>query len=145
MGYHRVEPMKELENIASKMRKFIDEFPDSFSFEVGGAFNPRVDVIHNDATVTILVELPGVAKEDIRLVFEENSLILKGEKKKPSVSDKDMVARVERNYGTFNRSIFLPADVVPSSVDAKLDAGVLTVTMQKVKTPQQEHVHIEIK
>lgn len=145
MGYYRVEPLKELENMANKMRKFVDEFPDSFSFEVGTAFQPRIDIIHDEDSVKVLAELPGLSKEEINLVLENNVLMLKGEKKKMQLGEKDTVYRMERNYGNFNRPINIPFDVIASNVKAEFQNGVLTVTLAKSKPKKEDQMNIEIK
>ena len=145
MAHYKIEPMKELENIANKMRKFVDEFPDSFSFEVGNNFQPRIDVVHDDATVSILAELPGVEKSSVHLMLQENSLVLKGEKKKPLQDERLNFSRMERQYGSFQRTIPLPIEVIASSIDARMENGILEVKMKKAQTKEAEKINIEIK
>ncbi len=145
MGYYRVEPLRELENMANKMRKFIDEFPESFSFEFGTTFQPRIDIVHDDASIQVLAELPGVTKENIHLLLENNVLLLKGEKKKPELDEKTTVYKMERNYGAFHRNIPIPFDVNPSNVQAKFENGILIITLAKIKQKEPEHINIEIK
>ena len=145
MAHYKIEPMKELENIANKMRKFVDEFPDSFSFEVGNNFQPRIDVVHDDATVSILAELPGVEKSSVHLMLQENSLVLKGEKKKPLQDERLNFSRMERQYGSFQRTIPLPIEVIASSIDARMETGILEVKMKKAQTKEAEKINIEIK
>lgn len=145
MGYYRVEPLRELENMARRISKFVDEFPDSFSFEVGTAFQPRIDIIHDQESVKIYAELPGVAKEDISLVYENATLILKGKKEKPAAGEKETLFRAERNYGQFHRAISLPFEIQPSSINAHFENGVLIVSMAKSKPAPPDEVKIDIK
>ncbi len=145
MGYYRVEPLRELENMARRISKFVDEFPDSFSFEVGTTFQPRVDIIHSDETVKIYAELPGVAKDDISLVYENGTLILKGRKEKPAAGEKETLFRAERNYGPFHRAVSLPFEIQASSISAQFENGLLIVTMAKSRPTPPDEVKIEIK
>ena len=145
MGYYRVEPFREFENLANRINKFVEEFPETFSFEVGTSFQPRIDILHDEETVKIIAELPGVAKESISLLYENNTLILKGRKEKPQAGEKEVLFRGERNFGQFHRSIGLPFDVLRTSISAVFENGVLVVTMTRSKPAPPDEVKIDIK
>ena len=143
MPHFTFEPMKELELLSQRMRKFADEFPESFSVEYGKGYNPRVDVMHDDKNVYAYVELPGVAREDVSLSIKENVLYVSGEKKQLE-SESTKATLTERAYGPFSREIALPEKVDRGSVKAKLDAGILVVTIAKAVPDSAKEVTIEI-
>lgn len=145
MPYYKVEPLKELENIASKMRKFVDQFPDSFSFEVGSTSQPRVDVVHDEESVTVFAEIPDVTKENIKLTLEKNVLTIKGEKRKKELPDNTAFITMERQFGPFQKTVPLPFDINASSVEAKFENGVLEIRMSKVQPKKTDQINIEIK
>ena len=94
-------------------------------------FAPPVDV-HEDAEALVLrAELPGVKKEDIDVSVDSNVLTLKGERKLEREEEGRRYHRVERSYGTFVRQFQLPSNLDPTSIDAKLTDGVLTLRLQK--------------
>ena len=145
MGYYRVEPLRELENLANKIGKFVEEFPDSFSFEVGTTFQPRIDILHDQENIRIYAELPGVTKENISLVYENKVLLLKGKKERHAAGEQETLYRTERNFGQFHRNISLPFDIQPATINAVFENGVLVISMSRSKPAASEQVNIDIR
>jgi len=143
MTIFRFEPAKEFENIGRRMRKFVDEFPEGFSFEVGG-FNPRLDLAEDDSNILVFIELPGVSKENVKLSIQDNILTIKGEKKKEVDDEKVNYFRTERVFGSFSRAIELPVEVDLDNVSAKFENGVLYIELPKQQKAKKEKT-IEIK
>ena len=82
-----------------------------------GRWVPAVDIFENGKQELVLkAELPDMKREDIQVVFENNTLTLKGERKFDGDVKQEQFHRVERAYGTFSRSFSLP-----STVDAHAD------------------------
>ena len=87
----------------------------------------------------IKVELPDVNREDIEVTVENNTLTLKGEKKLPADVKDEQFRRIERRYGTFNRSFTLPTTVDATKVSADFKNGVLTVKLPFREEAQAAH------
>jgi HSP20 family protein len=96
-----------------------------------GVVNPAIDVAENDEAVTLTAELPGLAEEDVDLSFRDGVITLKGEKKYEHDEEKDDMRVSERSYGSFQRSMPVPAGVDTEKIKARFDKGVLVVTMPK--------------
>ncbi len=92
---------------------------------------PSIDIAENDNAITLTAELPGINEQDVDLSIQNGVLTLKGEKKMEKKDDKDNYHVVERRYGSFQRSMRLPATVDEAAVSAKFENGVLTVTLPK--------------
>jgi HSP20 family protein len=103
---------------------------------------PNVDVTETDKTVRVTAELPGIAERDIELTLADNVLTLRGEKKN-EMEDKDRQIG-ECYYGRFERRIPLFAEVERNRVEANFKNGILTVTLPKTTTAQQESKRIPI-
>jgi HSP20 family protein len=142
MAVFRFEPAKEMEKISQRMHKFFEEFPEGLSFEVGG-FTPRLDLAEDETKVYVNAEVPGVAKESIKLSIQENILTVKGEKKKDLANEKVNLFRAERLFGAFSRSIELPVEVDIDNISARLENGVLFIQLTKVQKANKERT-IEI-
>ena len=144
MPHYRFDPMKEFENLSQRMRKFADEFPETFSVEFGKGFEPKIDVYHDDQHIMVIAEMAGMEKSDISVSLAEGILTLAGTKKLPEATDSIKVLRSERSFGEFKRSIELPGDVDSSSVSARMENGVLSISIRKKAREQDKEISIEI-
>lgn len=93
-------------------------------------FRPNVDCFHTDDphSLTVVVELPGVEADSVKVVAAERLLVIAGERRRPQ-SDGRVYQQMEIEYGTFERQVRLLEDVDPSGAHASYDRGVLTVTL----------------
>lgn len=103
---------------------------------------PEVDVIKQEGTINFSVELPGVKKEDVKIILEDGILSISGEKKNLFDEKGDVtVYRNERKFGKFDRRFKLQDDIDPDNVKAKFENGVLTVSVAlAVPEPPKEKV-----
>lgn len=99
---------------------------------------PRVDVAERDAEIVVTAELPGVDEKDLELTIQNDVLTLSGEKRAERESRDGDFYRVERNYGSFHRQIFLPAEVREEDVRATFKNGVLTVRLPRARAQQTQ-------
>lgn len=101
---------------------------------ITSAWLPPCDVVEDGDSVRIMMELPGVEPDDVRLSLENNILTIRGEKRQQQESTEGgRVHRYERSYGSFERSFSLPNTVDAEKVDADYDNGVLTIRLQKAE------------
>ena len=108
-----------------------------------GAWIPPVDILETaEGEVVVKAELPDVKREDIKITFENNVLIIEGERKSEPTKDKDRYHRVERSYGAFRRSFTLPANVDAGKVQASYRDGVLTVTLPRREETRARQIHV---
>ena len=114
-----------------------------------GLMTPRMDVSETDKELRITAELPGVEQKDISVTLTGDVLTIAGEKRTESETksgDKEpMYHRLERSYGSFQRTMSVPYDIDPAKVDAKFKDGVLTVSLPKPAEVQKQSKPIEIK
>jgi HSP20 family protein len=144
MPHIKFDPMKELEFLSHRMRKFADEFPETFSIEFGKGFEPKIDVYQDNEMIRVVVELPGLTKTEVRLSYADNILTIGGEKKAPEHDENTSVLRTERSFGEFKREVTLPKDIDAESLEATMVEGVLTVTMRKLKDSSKQERTINI-
>lgn len=103
----------------------------------------KVDVKEDDKEFVIEAELPGAKKEDVNLSFEDGRLNLGINHQEETNNDGKNYIHRERRFTSMQRSIYL-AEADESNVSAKLENGVLIVTVPK-KVKESSSRQIEIK
>jgi HSP20 family protein len=99
-------------------------------------FRPNLDCFHTDDphALTVVVELPGVSAESVRVVVGERVLAIAGERTRPKVPGR-VYQQMEIEYGTFERQVRLVEDVDPERARARFELGVLTIELPVVEQP----------
>jgi HSP20 family protein len=110
----------------------------------GGTWAPAVDVYEGDGGLVVEAELPGVDPADIDVSIDEGVLTIKGQRRHSKEVREDNYYRVERAWGTFQRSMRLATGVDPDKVSASYENGVLKVTVPKAEEAAQKSVPIEV-
>lgn len=104
-----------------------------------GEFHPGLDVVETGEALLIVVEVPGMAVEDLTVEVEGGTVTVRGVKP-PAPAPPDAGVRyhrLERQHGTFVRRVQLAWPVNTHRGQARLTAGVLTVEFPKI--PEQRH------
>jgi HSP20 family protein len=121
-----------------------DLFPE-FSNKLEAGFFPRVNVSENENAVVVTAELPGVEDKDLDVSLDRSTLTIRGEKRTEEEHKEGSFYRAERSYGSFERSVPLPADVVTDKVEATFSKGVLTVTLPKSEEARKQVKRVKVK
>lgn len=115
-----------------------------FRGDVPEAPQIKVDVSENDGAYTVKAEIPGVRKEDIDVRIDGPMVSLSAEIKQEKEEKKgERVLRSERSYGYASRSFTLGSEVDQAKVQARYDAGVLTLTLPKKSPSEAKRIAIE--
>jgi len=108
-------------------------------------FAPAVDIAEQENEYVVKVELPGVAKDEVKISVESNILTIKGEKKQEKEEKNKNFHRVERSYGSFQRSFTLPSTVKNDKIDAVFNNGILTITMPKSEEAKPKQIEVKVR
>jgi len=104
---------------------------------------PKTDIFMTEESLIIEIELPGVSKEDISVSIGKQGLYIEGTRQRSKrVKDAINFYNLEIDYGPFERRIFFPCPINPSSMDAKIENGVLTIELKKI-LPVEHEIPIE--
>ena len=106
-----------------------------------GTFHPESDVFETDSRVTVRIDLPGVRKEDITIMTENNRIVLRGKRTAPEVSAGAYFHR-ERFFGSFFRTFALPEAIRSESIRAAFHSGVLEISIPKPEKPRPRPIEI---
>jgi HSP20 family protein len=140
-------PFKDIEKTRSEMDRLWDTFLFGRPKTSGLAeeeWQPAMDVSETESELVVNVEIPGMDPEDIDVSLSEGTLLIKGEKK-PEAEEKEADYHlIERNYGTFIRSIPLPAGVQRDKISASYKNGILTIVLPKSEGAQKKEIKVKV-
>jgi len=106
----------------------------------------RVDVVDTEKSIEFIAELPGVKKEDVKILLENGFLTVSGEKKNEfEANEENNVFRNERLFGKFERKFELPEEINPDEITAKFENGLLKISIAKLVTEKPKERIIEVK
>jgi len=149
MELTRWDPFRDLQALQDRMNRLFSESVSRVtgrSDEVfGGHWAPTVDIFEDDQAFVVKADLPGLEIKDIDLQIQENILTLKGERRMEKEVEKDRYHRIERSYGSFQRSFTLPNIVDPEKVKAKFKDGVLEIRIPKLERAQPKQIQVEVR
>ena len=141
-----IEPFQPLEEMEREMNRVLGiSFPRPTQFVGHDLWSPAVDIVDGKDEITVKAEIPGMTKDQIEVLVQNDVLTIKGEKKEEKeVKEKDCV-RKERYYGSFNRSFTLPSGVDAKAVKAIYRDGILEVVLPKKEDGKSKQTKIDIK
>jgi HSP20 family protein len=147
MALARWTPYRDVMSVRDEMnRLFNDVFGRGSSSEEGtwlsGAWSPAVDIYETDEALVLKAELPGFSKDDINIELKENTLFIKGERKRQDEVKEGNYHRMERVYGAFQRSFVLPTTVEQDKVKAAYKDGILELHLPKVQAAQPKRIAV---
>ena len=97
-----------------------------------GVSAPRLNVTENDKAFEVEAEMPGVKKEDIKVAIDSQRVTIEGESRREDTQrEGEHLVYAERSTRKFMRNFTLPADVDEAKAEARLDNGVLHLTLPK--------------
>jgi len=124
--------------------RFIDPFRELGS-AISNFFSPSADALDKEDSYEIRLELPGVNEKDVEICIENNSLIIRGEKRTEREEKEKNYYFSERRFGAFERAFRLPEDVHEAEIKATFKDGVLTIRIPKTEQKKPVSRKIEIR
>jgi HSP20 family protein len=118
---------------------------DRFYNPTRGNWYPAVDVNEDDNGYHFQMELPGLAKDDVKISFKDDVLTVSGEKKSEEKDENKDYHYYERRYGKFERAFRLNADVIVDKIDASFKDGVLMIDLPKAEIAKPKEIEVKVK
>ena len=107
-------------------------------------YRPQIDVSGDSNGYEINLDVPGLTESDLSLEVKDDVLTIKGHKEERTEDKDKHYYRVERSYGSFQRTLALPDDAIGDEIKANLDKGVLRLEIPRRETTTQEVKRISI-
>lgn len=145
MALMRWEPSGGLTALRREMDRLFEDFLGDRPFRMWeGVAEPAVEVSDTKDAVIVKAQVPGMDKDAIQVSITENSLTLKGEMKEEEKKEDKNYHRREFRYGSFARTIPLPAAVQGDKASAQLKDGVLEITIPKSEESKVKEIPINV-
>ena len=130
------DPFRELRRLQEEMDRLAGAFtPAAASF-------PAVNLYAGRDGIAILAELPGVAKDELEIHAHRDTLTLRGTRR-PAAENEQAYHRRERRSGAFTRTIQLPFRVDPERIEARLENGVLQLSLQRPEEDKPRRIEVK--
>jgi|SRR5882724_57658 len=146
MALVRWTPMGNLQSFQHEMNRMFNQFFQGSNGEEAGSklstWNPSVDIYETDDALVIKAELPGVSKDDVSIDVHQNTLTLRGQRKHETEVKDEQYHRVERSYGSFQRSFTLPSTIDYEKVQATFKDGVLELHLPRLESAKPRQIAI---
>jgi HSP20 family protein len=144
MALVRFEPFRELAALQNEMGRWMSTLAGATTPGNGQSSNwlPAVDVWETDNEVVLSFDLPGIPEDKITVELDDNVLTVSGERERTQEHTSERFYRFERRFGTFSRSVTLPAGVTESDIMANYKHGVLEVRVPKPEEQKPKRIRV---
>ena len=136
----RFDPFRELASLQNEMRRMI--YAEGAGEHTARAWIPALDVWESESEVVYAVDLPGIPEEKISVELEDGALSVSAEREREETSLQDGFRRYERHFGSFERTISLPAGVTEADIKASYSNGVLELRVRKPEQPKPHRIPV---
>ena len=141
-------PFRELDEVQNRLGSFFGGGFPRFGSGNGGLqladWSPQVDITEDDKEYLIKADLPEMKKDEIKVNVAEGVLTVSGERKTEKEEKNKKFHRIERSYGTFERSFTLPDDADGAKVSAEFKDGVLRVHLPKNPVAKAKAIEVKV-
>jgi HSP20 family protein len=141
----RWDPFQDVLSLREAMSQLMEEsFVQPTAAQGGKNFVPALDLSETAEGYLVEAALPGVKPEDVEITVENNVLTIKGETRQEVDEQKRNFHRVERRFGTFQRTIGLPTTVKADAIQASLTNGVLRLEIPKAEEVKPRKISVQV-
>jgi HSP20 family protein len=142
----RWDPFRELWSVRNMMDRMMDRWLEpTWSLTTDwqpASWDLALDVAETEDHYVVKASLPGMDPDDLEITYNNNLLTIKGEVKEEKDVDEQRYHLRERRYGTFSRSITLPATVKADAIEASYETGVLTLRLPKAEEAKPKRIPV---
>lgn len=140
-----MNPFREIEDMRRRMQNMFRDLPTKDLRELNEYQRPDIDIMNKEKEITVIAELPGINKKDIKINAEPNFIEIEADSKEAKEETDKGYYYKERSAKSFKRSLSLPAEVKPEKAEANYNNGVLEITLPKANPEKEKGKRIDIK
>lgn len=125
--------------------RFFDELSLPSFFGEERILSPAFDISETEKEYVITGEIPGIDVKDLDVTLSDGRLTIKGEKKQGKEEKDENYHRVERHYGSFQRSFVIPENFKRDKLEATYKDGILKLTLPKSEVREAKKIEVKEK
>ncbi|MDB9525837.1 Hsp20/alpha crystallin family protein [Oscillatoria sp. CS-180] len=149
MAIVRWDPFREVMAIQREMNRLFDDLAMNGEGQEAGSrrtmgFLPPAEMEESDSKIQLRLEVPGMSAEDLDIRVMKEAVVVSGERKTESTSEKNGQKRSEFRYGSFSRTIPFPVPVDNSTVQADYKDGILKLELSKMEDNSNKAVKVSL-
>ncbi|MBM4054614.1 MAG: Hsp20/alpha crystallin family protein [Planctomycetes bacterium] len=133
-----------MDTFKNEMNKLFDTFSGTGGEASFRGWIPPLDVSETKENVIVKAEIPGVDPQEINISIKDDILTIKGEKKGEKEEKGKNYHFIERRYGSFARSVSLPASVKYEQTKAEYKNGILVITLPKQEKEEAKKIQVTV-
>lgn len=141
-------PLLELQNVQDRILRAMNPTGPRPGAESrngnAAAWVPVADIAEETGEYLIQLDLPGIAREDVKVTVDDGHLFIEGERRTAEVAEGRKFHRTERVGGRFRRGFLLPEDAEADRVTAEFKDGVLLVRLPKAEAKQPRRIEVTV-
>jgi len=128
----------------NSMNRMLSDFFGEEDSRTVSTLTPAMDLVDSKDSVKVRVELPGIARDDVEISLKDDTLTIKGDKKQEKEDIDENRYYVERNFGSFVRTLNLTSKVKADAVEAKFRDGVLEIKLPKAEEEKVKEIQVQV-
>jgi HSP20 family protein len=141
-------PFRELDEVQNRLGTLFGGFPTRL-FGNGKSlkltdWSPQVDILEGENEYLVKADLPEMKKDEVKVTMENGVLCIAGDRKVEKEEKTKKYHRIERSFGSFERTFTLPEDAEANKIVAQFRDGVLTVHLPKKAVAKAKPIDIKV-
>ena len=144
MALIRWQPFHEMDALQRDMNRMFETLASDNQNSMRQSFMPLAEMEQTENAVHLKIEVPGMKADDLDVQVTKEAVMITGERKSESKSEKNGMKRSEFRYGSFSRTIPLPVPVDNNQVKGDYQDGILTLELPKLQKQENKVTKVNI-
>ena len=144
MALIRWQPFREMDSLQRDMNRLFESFAPMEQDSMQQSFMPLAEMEETDDAIHLKVEVPGMNADDLDVQVTKEAVMITGERKTESKSEKNGMKRSEFRYGRFNRTIPLSTRIDNTNVKGDYKDGILTLELPKAEDEKNKVTKVNL-
>jgi HSP20 family protein len=144
MALIRWQPFHEMDALQRDMNRMFEALASNEQNSMKQAFMPLAEMEQTEDAIHLKVEVPGMNVDDLDVQVTKDAVMITGERKSESKSENNGMKRSEFRYGSFSRTIPLPAPIDNNQVKGDYQNGILTLELPKLQKLENKVTKVKL-